>query len=337
MCGVQPAVIRIFLIALLASIFLGLLEPCRALASPLNTSAQGLRSIFLLGSTLPIPLGFPWWGVLLGLFCFATLLGVVGALAGIGGGVLFVPIVSGFFPFFHLDYVRGAGLVVALSGALAGGPQILGQHLVHFRMALPCALLASLGAIAGALVGLSLSPEYVLRYLGLLIVGAALVMLIMRPKVVAVNTNTSLLARWLRLSQWHFLAEEKTHFLYTPQRVALGLGVFLGIGFMAGMFGIGAGWANTPALNLLLQMPLRMAVATSYFILAVVNSAAALIYLGRGVISPWLVLPAATGMMLGARIGVCLLAKAPLSTIRLVTVGVLLMAGLRALSNGFGW
>nr|WP_276627654.1 hypothetical protein [Archaeoglobus fulgidus] len=49
-------------------------------------------------------------------------------MAGVGGGVLFVPLVSGFFPF-HLDYVRGAGLFVALTGALAAGPGLLKRGL----------------------------------------------------------------------------------------------------------------------------------------------------------------------------------------------------------------
>src|SRR5688572_32910115 len=63
----------------------------------------------------------PWWIWPLALFLVCFALGIVAVPAGIGGGVLFVPIVSGFFPF-HLDFVRGAGLLVALSGALAAGP-----------------------------------------------------------------------------------------------------------------------------------------------------------------------------------------------------------------------
>lgn len=55
-----------------------------------------------------------------GLLGFCFILGIIAVMAGVGGGVLFVPLVSGFFPF-HLDFVRGAGLLVALAGALAAG------------------------------------------------------------------------------------------------------------------------------------------------------------------------------------------------------------------------
>ena len=57
--------------------------------------------------------GPPWWVWSIGLFVACCLLGIVAVPAGIGGGTLFVPIVGSCFPF-HLDYVRGAGLLVIL-------------------------------------------------------------------------------------------------------------------------------------------------------------------------------------------------------------------------------
>ena len=59
----------------------------------------------------------PWWFWPVALLFFCFILGIIAVMAGVGGGVLFVPLVSGFFPF-HLDFVRGAGLLVALAGAL---------------------------------------------------------------------------------------------------------------------------------------------------------------------------------------------------------------------------
>ena len=63
----------------------------------------------------------PWWIWPLALFITTFILGILAVLGGVGGGVLFVPIVGGFFPF-NIDFVRGAGLLVALAGALAAGP-----------------------------------------------------------------------------------------------------------------------------------------------------------------------------------------------------------------------
>ncbi len=84
----------------------------------------------------------PWWVWPLALFVACFLMGIVAVPAGIGGGTLFVPIVGSFFPF-HLDFVRGAGLLVALASAMAAGPMLLRSGLGSLRLALPLAVLAS--------------------------------------------------------------------------------------------------------------------------------------------------------------------------------------------------
>src|SRR5574340_288954 len=112
--------------------------------------------------------GIAWWLWPAGLFVACFLMGIVAVPAGIGGGTLFVPIVGSFFPF-HLDFVRGAGLLVALASALAAGPALLRSGLGNLRLALPLAVLASASSIAGAMVGLALPVNIVQVALGLTI------------------------------------------------------------------------------------------------------------------------------------------------------------------------
>src|SRR3989339_2017180 len=107
----------------------------------------------------------PWWFWPLILFVFCFVLGVLAVMAGVGGGVLYVPIIGGFFPF-NIDFVRGAGLLVALAGALAAGPGLLRRNLASLRLALPVALIASSAAIVGAMIGLALKPNVVNTLLG---------------------------------------------------------------------------------------------------------------------------------------------------------------------------
>src|SRR4030042_476247 len=97
---------------------------------------------------------YAWWVWALILFVVTIVMGVLAVLGGVGGGVLFVPIISGFFPF-HLDFVRGTGLLVALAGALAAGPGLLKMNLASLQLAVPVALIASTFSIAGAMVGLA--------------------------------------------------------------------------------------------------------------------------------------------------------------------------------------
>lgn len=90
--------------------------------------------------TAPVVDNHPWWFWPVALLFFCFILGIIAVMAGVGGGVLFVPLVSGFFPF-HLDFVRGAGLLVALAGALAAGPGLLRRNFANLRLALPVALI----------------------------------------------------------------------------------------------------------------------------------------------------------------------------------------------------
>ncbi|MDH4317423.1 MAG: hypothetical protein OEV64_03445, partial [Desulfobulbaceae bacterium] len=101
-----------------------------------------------------------WWLMPVILFFVTFVMGVIAVLGGVGGGVLYVPIISGFFPF-HLDFVRGTGLLVALSGALAAGPGLLKANLANLRLAIPVALIASSMAIVGAMVGLAIPTHIV--------------------------------------------------------------------------------------------------------------------------------------------------------------------------------
>src|SRR3954468_844182 len=65
-----------------------------------------------------------WWMWPVALFAITFAMGIVAVLAGVGGGVLFVPIVGALFPF-HLDFVRAAGLLIALTSALSAAPSLL--------------------------------------------------------------------------------------------------------------------------------------------------------------------------------------------------------------------
>jgi uncharacterized membrane protein YfcA len=112
--------------------------------------------------------------------------------------------------------------------------------------------------------------------------------------------------------------------------------LFMGIGFLSGLFGLGAGWANVPALNLFLGAPLKIAVGTSSYIIAVNDTAAAWIYLNRGAVLPLIVVPSVTGMMLGTRIGAGLLSKIAPKTVKTIVLVFLALAGMRALLKGFG-
>src|SRR5882672_6208724 len=176
----------------------------------------------------------PWWVWPIALFAVTFVLGIVAVLAGVGGGVLFVPIVGSFFPF-HLDFVRGVGLLFALSGTLAAGPVLLRTGMANLRLVMPLALAGSIASLAGAVVGLSVATD------------------LLRLRGEFEDPAAGMRIDW------------------RTRRTAAGVAAFAAIGFFGGVFGLGAGFANVPALNLLMAAPMKVAVGSSGLIISIIN------------------------------------------------------------------
>lgn len=277
-----------------------------------------------------------WWVWPLLLLVVTFIMGIAAVLGGVGGGVLFVPIISGFFPF-HLDFVRGAGLLVALAGALAAGPGLLKMNLASLRLAMPVALIASSFAILGAMIGLALPTQIVQIALGVTIIGICILMLVAKKSTVPNVPKADPISSVLRIYGVYQEASTGEIIDWKIHRTWQGLILFVAIGVMAGMFGLGAGWANVPVLNLLMGAPLKISVATSKFLLSITDTSAAWIYLNKGCVIPMIVVPSLIGIMGGSFVGVRLLRIAKPGLVRWIVIGMLAFAGLKALSKGLGF
>ena len=319
-CG-QPVLKKLALLAR-ALIFLAMLT---LLDGPVHAAAE---------SVVPSS-SMPWWFWPLALFVTCFFIGIVAVPAGIGGGTLFVPIIGGFFPF-HLDFVRGAGLLVALASALAAGPLLLRGGLASMRLALPLALLAAISSIFGAMLGLAMPASLVQILLGVIVLGIVVLMLTAKKSEFPHVAQPDRLSSALGIHGIFIDGASGQAINWQVHRTPLGLFVFLLIGVMAGMFGIGAGWANVPALNLLMGAPLKVSAGTSSLVLSLVDSSAAWVYINRGAVLPMVAVPSVVGMMAGAKIGARLLNVLKGSVIRKMVIGLLLFAGFRALLKGLG-
>jgi uncharacterized membrane protein YfcA len=232
--------------------------------------------------------------------------------------------------------VRGAGLLLALTGALSSSPALLREGLASMRLTLPLALIGSIASIGGAVAGLALPTSVIEVALGATILGICLLIWRSKKSEQPQVDAPDALGAALRLNGIFVDAATGKTVAWQVHRTPLGMVAFAGIGFMAGMFGLGAGWANVPVLNLLLGAPLKVAVGTSGFMLSVIDTSAAWVYLHRGAVLPMMVVPSIIGVMLGAKIGVRLLRVIHAATIRRIVIVLLLVAGLRALLKGTG-
>lgn len=277
--------------------------------------------------------GVPWWIWPIGLLVTTFLIGIVAALAGVGGSVLYVPLVGSFFPF-NFDFIRGSGLFVALACSLSAAPKLLKANFASLRLVIPLALIASTSSIIGAFLGLSLPQSILKILLGVLITGIATLFIFSKNSEFPKHARIDGLASYLNIGGAYFEPSSGKDVSWTVWRLPLGLVFFSGIGIIAGMFGIGAGWANVPVLNLLLGAPLKVAVGTSMSLLAITDTSAAWIYLNQGAVLAIITVPSVIGIMAGSRVGVKLLRTAKPKSIRYIVILMLLFAGLKSILDG---
>jgi hypothetical protein len=198
------------------------------------------------------------------------------------------------------------------------------------------ALIASSCAIVGAMIGLALPTNIVQILLGATIIGICILMLTAKKSEFPDVQKADKISSALRIYGVYMEKSTGTVVDWKVHRTLQGLILFVVIGVMAGMFGLGAGWANVPVLNLLMGAPLKISVATSKFLLSITDTSAAWIYMNQGCVIPMMVVPSLVGIMLGSFVGVRLLAIAKPAVIRWIVIGMLGFAGTKALLKGLG-
>jgi uncharacterized membrane protein YfcA len=191
-------------------------------------------------------------------------------------------------------------------------------------------------SFAGAVVGLSLSTETLQTALGLTVIAIAVLIAASKDVYAAGAVESDALGVVLRLQGNYHDPLLGDRVDWRTHRTVAGFAAFGAIGFVGGLFGLGAGFANVPALNLLMAAPLKVAVGSSGLVISIINSSAAWVYIQRGALLPVLAVPAILGVMLGSRIGARLLAVTPAETVRRIVVAAMLLAGARALLRGLG-
>jgi hypothetical protein len=264
---------------------------------------------------------------------------LVAPISGVGGGVLFVPLATVFFPF-NIDFIRGTGIVMALVSAQSSAPHLIKNGLANLRVMAPVAVVSIITSMIGSLCGIWLTnafpsgEHYVTIALGVLLFGIFVVMVrssnAKYPKVEEAGTVASA----LKLCGVWYEHDIGRMVEYKCTNLRWGLLCFAGVGFVAGMFGVGAGWASVPVLNLIMGVPIKVAAATSMGIITVNGAAATWIYLANGAILPFIVVPSVIGVTIGARIGARVAHRAKPVYAKYLVLGVMLFAGAMNIYKG---
>jgi len=277
---------------------------------------------------------------LLAFFLISFSIALISVLAGIGGGIIFTPVMMAFTPVNSL-VIRATGLIVAMFSGLSTGI-FMKKGLGNLKM---CAILAvsqGIGALIGAQCAIVAADLFgdtgdgVIRtILGSILLLIAINLFTAGKRYDWPNIeNVDKLTKWMGLRSAFYEESEDKVYSYKITRIAMGLAFVLCVGFMGGFFGIGAGWAITPIQNLALGVPLKAAAANSGIILGMVNCVAVWPYMLIGGIIPLFVLPWLSGKVAGAYLGALALVKVRVIVIRFILSGIMIYTGFQLMTDG---
>jgi uncharacterized membrane protein YfcA len=255
-------------------------------------------------------------------FMVSLLAGLMGALLGVGGGILIVPVLTLLLKV-DLRYAVGASIVSVIATSCGAAAGYVRDRLTNLRVA----MFLELATVSGALTGAFLSGVMPVRWLQALFASvlaySALAMSLRYVRSGAQPVPADGLADTLRLHGSYREANgEVVDYQVTGTKTGLGLMYVAGV--VSGMLGIGSGAMKVPAMDLAMRLPLKVSSATSNFMIGVTASASAGVYFARGDIDPFIAGPVCLGVTLGALVGSRYLPKISAPWLRAMFVVLLL-------------
>jgi uncharacterized membrane protein YfcA len=254
------------------------------------------------------------------LLAASTGAGLLGALTGLGGGVVIVPLLTLAFGV-NIRYAIGASLVSVIATSSGAAAAYVREGYTNIRVAMLLEIATTCGALAGAHVASRVKTGAIAIVFGVVLAASGL--LTLRGRRGVVSDRADPLAARLRLDGT--FPSETGQTPYHVRRVPLGFGLMFVAGSLSGLLGIGSGAVKVLAMDDAMRMPFKVATTTSNFMIGVTAAAGAGVYLSRGYIDPVLACPVMLGVLAGALVGARLLGLASVRVLRLLFGGVIVV------------
>jgi uncharacterized membrane protein YfcA len=263
--------------------------------------------------------------------------GAFGALLGLGGGILIVPLLT--FGF-GLDFRAAVGVslvcVIVTSSAAAG--VYLERHLANLRLGMLLEVFTASGALIGGLIAFLLPDRVLAGLFALLLVYTAVTML--RRRATSTGDASPSIenpdhAAGAAQAPGPFRAALAGPG-YRPVRLGAGIGGSVFAGVVSALLGVGGGIVKVPLMHLVMRVPLKVATATSNLMIGVTASASAIVYLLRDGINPLVAGPTAVGVFAGAMVGSRVAQRIDVRLLRLLFVAVLALTAVQMTLRALG-
>lgn len=265
------------------------------------------------------------------LFAGSVGAGLLGALTGLGGGVIIVPmLVLGFGV--DVRYAVGASLVSIIATSSGAAAAYIKEGYTNIRLGTFLGVATSLGAFAGAWAASRISAGMIAVVFGVTVLYTALVS-IRPPRHAPPDPSPDSLAARLELAST-YPGDAGRPVAYTAHRVPAGFGLMTLGGVLASLAGIGGGVVNVVVMDRVMHIPFKVCTTTSNFMIGVTAAAGAGVYLARGQVDPALCFPIILGTTAGSLAGARLLARVHTALLRKGFAVVIAIVGVQMIYRG---
>jgi len=269
-----------------------------------------------------------WFAIIL--FFSSLSAGLLGALSGLGGGVVIVPLLTIAFRV-DIHYAIGASLVSVIATSSGAAAAYVREGFSNIRVGMFLEIATTLGALVGAWLTTKVPTEAIGVVFGLVLLYSAFSTITQLHE--AVTARPDPLAMRLRLAG-DLPADDGPH-PYVAQRVPLGFGLMWMAGALSGLLGIGSGAVKVIAMDQAMRLPFKVSTTTSNFMIGVTAAASAGLYWHAGYMAPSLVMPVMLGVLVGSLIGSRLLVRVQVRTLKKVFALVIVALGIEMIVKSF--
>jgi uncharacterized membrane protein YfcA len=264
------------------------------------------------------------------IFAGSLAAGFLGALTGLGGGVVIVPLLVLVFGV-DIRYAIGASLVSVIATSSGAAASFVKEGFSNIRVAMFLEIATTIGALSGAWLATRMPTRGITVLFGVMLLYSASASRRTRHDDGA-DAPADRLSAMLRLDSTYPTPAGPQP--YHVHGVRSGFGLMFVAGTLSGLLGIGSGAVKVLAMDRAMRLPFKVSTTTSNFMIGVTAAASAAVYLRRGYIDPGLAMPVTLGVLLGSMLGARVLVSARTAWLRNVFALVIVALGIEMVYSG---
>jgi len=269
------------------------------------------------------------------MFLTSIAAGAIGAIVGIGGGLLVTPVLTLIFGV-DIHLAIGASIVAIIATSSGGAVAYIKDRISNIRVGMYLEIGTTVGAITGAAIAAYVNSSVLFAFFGIVLLLSVIPLLRKRKQELPQGVVNDSIASRLHLNSSYPEKTTGQEVSYNVEGSIPALLVMYVAGLISGLLGIGSGAFKVLGMENAMHLPMKVSTTTSNFMIGVTAAASAGIYFVRGDVNPFIVAPVVLGILGGAIIGTKLLLRARNTTIRTVFIIVLVGVAIEMIARAFG-